>query len=705
MKGFGRLLKNEYIRLFCNYKVIPVLLLFLAGNALLLYFHAERDRVDPAAYREVKETLSSMTDGEKGIWFAENFSGENTPAEVSQMAEEYDRAYTYPAYLQKIQDEADKNVSISIFSKSRFSLNNIKKTAEDFRKLEETEVRCIGGYGISFVLSFRGTDILLFMLTALLIAAVLLEDKRSGMLAMMRATRYGGGSFALAKGIVVSSVSFFLACCFRLENILEALFLYGEVPLTESLQSLPGFDKCSYEWTVGQGLLLSTLLACMAFSFVSLVLFLAAALADNYVPYYLGISLFFSIEYGMFYIGERLDSLAILKRFNVFSLIDAQTCTGYYNYNLFGQPVHMLPVNVTGILILSAVLLVSGIYVFAGHGYDYREFSFGRGKKRLQPGYGIWNNEAYKLFIGNRVLFLLVALFLLQAYLYQGKTAHWYEDEICYRYYISRVAGAATDDKYAYMDGERERLAGVQAEYQAYDEMFYKGEISYEQYSLDIRDLEPELEKINGFNMADRYVSYIRELDDPDKGIVYDRGFAFLAGGRDYSNDIHNGIVIMLFVILALSGVMSQEERYHMNALIGTSRHAERSGAVKLAVSFLTTCLLYLMVYLPELLWVLREYGGAGAGYSVHSVFLLSDVGLSCSIRTYIILVNLVRFLMIQMAGALIVFSGKLIKNHNAIIIAALMIFVMPLLLRLLGIEVIDSFSLNRFLSGNMVFR
>ena len=701
---FLRLLKNEYYRVFGNYKIVLAMLLFFVGNAVLLFFYTGNDDVDRMEYKELKETLSAINEEERlSTLYEMQMEGQDTEA-VNQLIDEYETAYGYSEYLAKIQEEAVTNAQVSIFKNSTFATQNLKKTAEAFAKLSDVEVECTGSYGLNLVMSFMGTDIFLLIITMILIAIVLLDDKKSGIMPMLRATHYGGKTYAVVKMTTVTTICFAMSCIMKTCNILMGLILYGDVSFDASFQSLYGFDKSSFECTIGQGVVCGILLSGFVYIFLSIAMFLFAVMADNYIIYYLITGAFLALEYILYYMGMHKGVLTIFAKLNILAMVSPNSCMVYYNYNLFGRPVPMLPVNIVGISILTVIAAVVAVILFARSNVEYRAVSFHLGNKKKKPGHGLMNNEAYKLFIGNKVLVLIVALALLQVYLYHDKAVSWYTDEILYKSYINQIEGDYTEEKYAIMEEEAERFEDLYSQLEEYDDELNSGEITQRQYDELIEPVQEELNQENAFNRAYKYVTYIKDLEDENKGIVYDRGWKYLAGDGTYENEILNGIILMLFIILALAGIISQEDRYNMNALINTSYKKRRSLGDKIIIMMLVVLFGYLAVYLPELIWVMKGYGLSGEDYSVRSVMLLQNVTLDCTLKQYFVIVYIVRFLMTAFAAAAAALIGKLVKNQNITIIIAIIIFIMPLLLKMMGIDVIDSFSFNRFISGNMLF-
>ncbi len=701
---FLNLLKNEYIRVFNNYKLMVVILLTFIGNALLLFFYMNDGGVSHTEYRDLKNVIAENDETAINTLYDIYDNGQQTGA-VEQLIGECITAEEYEAYLQKIQDEAKNNSQISIFTRSEFAKSNILKTAEDFAKLRDRKVECIGSYGLSLAMSFGGTDIVLVMVIVLLVAVVLLEDKKNGIMPMLHAAEYGSDSLAMAKIIVVSTMTFLVGIIMEALNIALALYMYGNVDFSATIQSVVGFNKCSYMLSVGEGIIVSVLISGFTYAFLSFIILMLGVLSENYVLYYMCTAGFVVLEYVLFYLGKKYAWFQLAGKYNVMTMLNPIEFLSYYNYNIFSTPRHMLFVNLILMFILMLVFTGISVFAFSHSSLDFRLIQPATKKGGKRIGKGLLGNETYKLLAGNRVIILLVALVLLQVNAYYDKHAGGNADEKYYRSYMENIVGDVTQEKYDYIEELELYFAELNAQFNEYDRQYKNGEITLEEFNMYVAPVNQELQKQNGFLRAKEYVEYIKNLDDENKGFVYDTGWNILAGSVTFRNDIMNGILLTMFIVLALAPVMAQEERYQMNRLIDISYKKRKLYLSKLFLSFLMVSFVYLVVYLPELFWVSQNYEILGTEYSVSSLMILSNVNLNCTIGGYFIIVYMVRIVTAIVIGMVTVIVGKFIKNTNYNIIACVVIFSMPLLIKIMGIDIIDSFSLNKLISGNMLFR
>ena len=126
---------------------------------------------------------------------------------------------------------------------------------------------------------------------------------------------------------------------------------------------------------------------------------------------------------------------------------------------------------------------------------------------------------------------------------------------------------------------------------------------------------------------------------------------------------------------------------------------------IKAVRMLLIILVVYMIVYLPELMWVKSEIGLVGGKYLAQSLPYLEHVGISTSITGYFLLVYGIRLITILVLTVLYVLVGKLIKSTNGAIFCAAAVALLPLLLYLSGFTAAKYYPLVQLLSGNMVLR
>lgn len=648
--------------------------------------------------------LDGLAEQDELMLLLENNGYSMPNSAAMQLLEELYMTMDYQAYLEKIQTEFKRNQDISIFAQSRFAINNSKKTAKDYQPLDGISLSLLGGYGLSRVLSVHVSTLCIIFLLALLVMYSILEEKKSGVLELYQSAPYGRAELCLSKIISIFLLSGLLNSLFFIENVAYAIYAYGGIDFTENIQALYGYNQCILQITVGQFLVMYFLFSWFGFLFVGLLMMVFASLVQNEIFYYAILGLVFLVELLIYGISYHIGKLSFFQYFNIAYLLRTEGFFTYYNYDFFGQAFHMPETNLAGMVFLCVIFSLLCVSFFEKYSCNYRALSVKQIFAGKRFSHTVWNQERYKIFYGNKVAVFIVLLSLFQLAGYSGRSAKQYIDEMYFKYYVKQIEGAVTEEKLEYMKGERQRLDALDAEFLSYEEQLESGEITEAVYDRRMSQILPELNKIPGFEMAENYVKYIMELKCENKGLVYYGGWRYLAGSGDFKTDIENGILLVISLILVLSAVFAQEYQYRMHTLVFISGERNRSIFCRLGISAIISTLIFALVYVPEWLWVYTEYGLNGSVWDVHSIPFLGAFPIECTVAGYYVIVYMVRYLVTLFIGGCIVFLGRILKNTNLTIIISAILFLLPLILHMMGMHFVDSCSLNKWISGNMLF-
>lgn len=714
--GVFRIFCNETGRIAGNRKIWFLLCVMLLLNIVVLFQYDARSEIVPETYKQLKTQVLHMEEAEQlqvleELAAQDSIDGflEEDPDAVPhtaaiQLLEELYMVMDYQAYLEKIQEEFQRNQNISIFADSKFAIDNAKRTARDYQPLAETSLSLLGGYGLSRTLSVHVSTICIVFLLAVLIMYSILEEKKSGVLELYQSAPHGRAELCLSKMLSVFLFSGLLNLLFFAENVAYAIYAYGSIDFTEDIQALYGYNQCAMQITVGQFLALYFVLSWFVFWAVGLLMMLFASLMQNEIFYYAVLSLVLLMELLIYGISYHIGGLSFFQYFNIVYLLRTEGFFTYYNYDFFGRAVHMPETNLAGLAGLCILFGLLGVSFFVKYSCNYKMLSVKQIFAGKKFAHTVWNQENYKILYGNKVAFFIVLLVLFQLMAYSGKHARQYVDEMYFKYYVKQIEGAVTEEKLEYMREERQRLDALYDEYLSYERQWEKNEISEAAYQRKVSPILPEISKIPGFERAEEYVKYITELSCENKGIVYYGGWWYLAGSGDYKQDMENGILLVISLILSLSVVFAQEYQYRMDTLISVSGDRKRSTLCRLGISAIIATLLFALVYVPEWLWVRAEYGVNGGVWDVHSLPFLNAFPLECTVADYYLLVFVIRYITALLIGGCIMSLGRLLKNTNLTIVVSALLFLFPLFLHMIGISFVDAYSLNQWISGNMVF-
>lgn len=690
--------RNEIVRIFNNRKLWLIMCGMLLLNVGILLISFSLDEISPSEYRQAKKEAGEQTDV-----FFEHYMNDMEAPVYKRLFDEYTSVQEYETYVQGVMDNADQSSQVSIFQ-DRFSKNNLRKTKEDYLKCKEIVPQFVGSYGLESAMNFFATDIIVFVVIIITVNLLIMQDKKSGVLNLLKATRCGDGRLMLTKtftaflyvglfGIVVYAV-----------NIVMAVGLYGEISFDAPIQSMSGYAKTAMGQSIGGFIISAGVHKIFTYGVLTVLAVLFAILSSNEVIMYVLSGILCAVEISVNAAGKLLNHM-FMKRTTIINMLDIDDFYQYYNYNIFTKPISAAFMDMIFFAVLIGAALYICAYVFAHKETEYRSAARYRGKGKKEKLYGLTFLDGYKFLFGYKVIFVLIAILVLQFAVYKDKHARWYESEIYYRSYMKQIEGEVTDAKVDFINSEVLRMQEL---HERLDELDYEYEnkmISYAEYVNLSERIQNELRKENAVVRCKNYVDYILSRSEHDVEFVYDRGWNYIFGSDTYRNDVKNAVILMLAVLIAVAFMYGEEYRYGMDKLINISVKHKQLKVKKVCIISLYIVIIFLLVYLTELLWANMEFGLTNGGISCVSLMHLSNVNGKISIWGYCMLLWMIRLATICVISLLTAFLCRCIKNSNYTMILVMLIVILPLLLTLLGIHAFDKYSFAPLLSGNMLLQ
>lgn len=576
----------------------------------------------------------------------------------------------YSEFLSDITVKSDENKTIQLFHNNPYTLRNIDKTTQDYQSLQNIPITWYGGKALTLVLRFSVTDILMFLFLSYCILLSVLDTKRNGMLSFLRTMPYGRESLAFAKMNALFIICLFVIFIFYGINM--AFTDPMSISFASPLQCLWGYMRSTWKVSIGMYVLIYLLCKLLVLFLLTLVLFFLGCIASHVIYYYsaiLGIAIINGICYTL---GSHVGKIEFLKYFNLFFFFSTGKATAlYHNYNFCGYPISMHIINMISSIFFVAVFTILGCKCFATIHKQYSKFSIFNKKinilgikKHKIKHHLIFCTECYKLFYGNRIIIFFILICFFQLYQYSMKSAHWYEDELYYRNYITMVEGDYTEEKWKYLQTEQKKINAAKKQFDKLDSQFNSNQISESYYTRMAEPYLQEMKKENALNRAIDYVAYIKSLDN-HAGILYTRGWEYLSKNTISLKNTESLILYFICIILSLSGIYAQEYQHETMELLNTYPYQNRIVHYK-KLLILGICIgFFILIYIPELIWTYKEYSLGGLFYSLDSIPCFSSKFHVIPIFIFYVILYVIRMILGILLGWIVSVTGKQIKNTN----------------------------------------
>lgn len=741
-----RILVNEFVKVFNKKTIIFIFIGLLILNGVLLYINDKDDLeknhfYSSKEYNQIYKDIDGLTNQEAlellnnnykkldsffmfDFW-EDDMSFENDESNnetgnylkytdstwvetmlYKDVIDEVNACQTYNQYLDGIDNEAKIKSEISIFSEpDSFSYRNIMKTPEAYSHLKGKELQFAPSRGIKMATEFLGTDLIAILMLVVVVTSLITREKELSQLPLIKTTYLGRRPLIISKLMVSFAGSFMVAVSLYGSNLLISCLTYGFGDLGRNIQSVFGYIASNLDISVFQYLLFFLIAKIIIYCLITTVIFLVSTVLNDSAQVYIALVIIFVFSGLAYYVIEPTSYLSIFKYINLVSFINTfKFFNNYLNINIFGQPVDYLPLALFAIIISIVLLSLISINIFCKQKVISSKTS--TLSKRIRPYLSkipfftykttsVFRHESYKVFIGGKVLIMLLVFIGIGIYTYKPLTENLFDKEsYYYKDYMLQLEGKGNKDKLKFIEEEDARFAEIIDEMMSLpdNESIMFAMLAYQEH------LEPQdaLEKVK------EQTYYLRTTKNGE--YLYDIGYKLLTGDELAGNkDIHFALIAFIMTIACLTYIYTVEYQSGAYVLLQSSYKGRRDTFVcKLVISIIIVTIIYLTTYLPYFYNVLNTYGRRGILAPANSMQHLSMIPSSISILLYLIIISLMRYVAMLLSITIIFKLSIRLKSYIATLLTSTGILVLPLLLSLLGISMFDYVLLTPLILGNV---
>lgn len=606
---------------------------------------------------------------------------------IGELYQELSTVSAYPEYLASIRQNKGILSGVGIFgSTDTFSTRNTRKSVADYVDLENVEIRWQPSKGITIAMENSMTDVLLFLCVFLFTGGLITEEKEKGLFYITRTTRYGMTASICAKlgALLIHCVA--VTALMISSNLLYAGITTGLGDLRVSIQSLAPYMQSNLGISVLKYILLSILTKSIVFFGFGAFLSAVSICSDKgFVPYFAGLGVL-AVSWILYAIIPGYSDWNILKYLNPIALLETEKLYGdYLNLNIVGHPVSRLVLS--WIVILAVTVIAVGMCLVSflrARNLELKreQISF---PLSFRPHGNLMRHEAYKILITNRALLILICFAVLLGYYDLSREYQPSIQEQYYQQIMLQLEGPLDDEKDSLVQAEQARFAEAFEKIQQIDGLVTAGEINAA--VGDAMKLEWE-------SILIHYPAFQRVMLQYENGIfVYDTGYLYLFGKMDDSYLI-NLLLLSVCMVLAFHNVISMEYRKNSWFLLSTTK----SGRWAILMRKIVACLICaaVMAILP---WVFRSvaitqmFPMSSIMKPIQSIPAFADFGLNIPILYLVLLAVLSQVLAVMVAALIILSISQWRKNDMQALFFCLLILVIPLVLKLMGLNHTEWFS------------
>lgn len=667
---------HELRKLWTSGWIIFLTLAIIGTNSVLFYNHCtqEPDGYNLHHIRELYSLpLEEIGPGLKELKNRASLSDEyldptlitgNLYDEIRLYTLVYTRKEETGDYSQTLRSLRDQTAMKALLFSSGdpFTEDVLAKTMEGYDRLESVQPWGDFPDGAEPFTRWRVVDLFVVFLSMFASMVLVVQEKNSGLLSLLRPTKRGHSPLYLRKYF---SVTLFMVLGFLVIYGIELVIagsLYGFGDLSRPVQAVYPYWGCPFAISVGEMLgvyLGSHLLMCWVLS--SLFFFLCVSLRSPVAV------LLTAGALGVGFLYLKSGSSLWLRGLCPMSALDPIMENGYLFLNFFGKAVPLHWVNL-------GVMVGVGLGSFAIGGIVFcRQSLIPRTKKRLSRFLSFKSSnlslqEGWKLLFLHSGLILLLLFSAVQVIRYSSFEIPKNTFEFYYHSYCQTLSGEPNEEKDRFLAEEELRFAQIEeAKAQTKD-------------IEEIETLERKLLPREAFHVA---ASRYRNLG-PNQLYVYDSGYNRLYTEQGLADDLVSTILLTGVLILAFSGVLAVEQESGVHILIQTAGKERKSKRYKWLYALAFSLVAAVIAYLPQFLCVVRGYG-LPLGYAqANSLSVFSILPHWISLNGVLVITRLIRVCVAVVACSGILFLSAKTKSTIFTILSSCAFLLLPLLLVLI---------------------
>ncbi len=715
-----RLYINEVIKAFFRRRTIGIFLILTVLNGILLCVNENKNQqlYTPKQYKAVYESIENMRADETVLMllkkqqelnvyelllFGENVSGiyddsdtqsvietynsqnyleytDNIFAEqylISDVLKEVKSCTDYDIYLSKIDEQANMMTSISIFAdKDSFSYKNIAKTPGDFAHLKGSVLTPAPSRGVDMATGFLLTDIIAFLMIMTVIVTIVTREKELDQIILSRSTKKGRTSLAIAKLFICFTSAFITLVLLYSVNFTVGYFTYGYGEISRQIQSVYSFNGSNLKISVIEYFVLFLLSKFGVYCLMAAMMYLITAASNSAVKVYIILTIILASQVTMYYTISGTSWLCPLKYINLVAFLYTHDIFAkYLNLNIFGVPFGYMSIFVISVCFLILTFSVFSIIAFANQ-------SVIRNRTRLLTlnvfkgrNTNLFLHECYKIFIGGKVLFILLAFGIFVWFSYIPINEKFSSaDEIYYKQYMIKLEGELTSAKELFLADEDARFQQIEKDMLL--------EMSQENGAFAAMKYQNLLAPKSAFEKVKQHAEYLKSTEYGE--FIYDSGYKLLTGDDSAGNkDATLALTSLIMLICTLTYINSVEHQTGAYVLLHTSSRRRSSVFFsKLLIGVIIMTIIYIITYAPYFYNVLNAYGTRGITAPACSMEHLS--GVKMSIWGYLTMISVIRYLGLVVSMFIIFFVSLKAKSFIVSLLIETSVLIIPIVLYML---------------------
>lgn len=550
-------------------------------------------------------------------------------------------------YSQKYSDYLTETVhKAEIFaerSESEIKKQKFKRTAKDFKKLEQVSIAQTNDETLTNIYEYGGGSYVLIFV-GIFLSALFLRERSVGMWSFVYTTKRGRMSLAVRRLLILITVMMTVTLLYYAGIFAIAINKTGGLDYSISIQSYEIFGQFVKILNVEEFIVYFLLLKILFSVTVGVLCYAVMISAENKVIGILTIIVVFAVEILLHMFIEPNSRLEILRNINMIYFVDiGELLKEYTLFSIFGVVIEKRTLIISISII---VLLFSAVYTVICNSYK-KPFVSRSIYEILIEGSSIGDffaefpaivTEWRKQFIwnGGFAVFLVVVV---------AAASQFNLADSPYKSSVTHIKRLYQDCEGKSLDETEEYIKQLETELLYLDSDTYE----YKLYMQDLRTLKDRYEyavfmQKNGYDVEVADYTGYRVYYNIEVGIYY---------------KIFSGILLTA-MILMFSALWVCEKNFHTYYYIRTTRYGRKKlYRDKMIYTVICTAAMYLILMGSRIYVHLHNYGFGSLNKCVQNIEVLSYVKTNCTIGQYLIVTEFARFGLFILIALIIGFMSR----------------------------------------------
>ena len=688
---FKKLLKNSFL--------LSMTILFLLLNLISIHYQQIQKFDDPIYYSKMYDIKLNEIKNEDDFYATiesklRSNEDETINIILNNILNEKKSIDSFQEKINSIIIQSENMSGISIFNDNKGSLSNIIKTAADYNKIQNVDLKLNNHLGLQAFLDMNYTDLFILILLIMSLGILIVNENNSGMNTLIKSTILGDKQTLFAKWIVILTVTIIFNLLFYGINLAYSNFIFGLTNLSDSIQSCKEFMDFTLPlngiqmilYTLGYRILVS-------FSFAFIIFVLLYLLKNSILVS--GICLtFVAIEAILYNIIPLQSNLSIFRYINIFSIFNINfSLYKYNNMILFDHAFSMKEI----IPILSILMIMINMFLLSiinpiEIDNSNKIMENIRSKIKFTNHCSLFIHELYKSLIHNKgiiVMMLLIGYFGISIDSYERSSV-----DTPYQLIIQEYGGELSNEKTNEIAELKQQIENTQYELYELETKMNNGEISVEEFYKKYNETRDLMILSTGINQLEEQLLFV---NGNNLGIVdvpgYERLFDVGINNSRLNGVMINFIVLILGLILCIAPIATIDKNRDIYRLYVVNCTNERT--IKLSKQMVTLFYVF-VINLIFNLWkyvsIAKYYILEGGQFNIGSVpSLIGVFHQDMSLFEAYNCMFIIRFLVLLLCAEIVLYFSNRNESIFATIVKSIGVLILPIILMYIGFNNIES--------------